>query len=72
MHHKYEKYAHKKISYDGFHKLLYLSPQAFQNRFKNFRNIIDISKPFFILRFSSLAAHHDVGEGGIENETARP
>ena len=31
---------------------------------------IDVDKPYFLIRFSSLNAHHDVGIKGINTEIA--
>ncbi len=68
---KLEKYTHKKIEYGGFHKLLYLSPTEFQNRFKSIEKFIDVDQPYFLLRFSGLSAHHDDGIDGINDRTAK-
>lgn len=60
----------KAIKYHGFQKLAYLHPK----RFTPDRNIadkyVDISKPYFLLRFAKLNAHHDEGIRGIDTENA--
>jgi predicted glycosyltransferase len=61
------KWNGKTIRYEGYHELAYLHPRWF---------IPDISrllphnlgkKRFFVVRFSSLAAHHDIGKKGISD-----
>jgi predicted glycosyltransferase len=62
----------KSIKYPGYQKLAYLHP----NYFTPSRQIvegygIDLSKPYFILRFASLNAHHDDGVQGINTTVAQ-
>lgn len=66
------KIEHKAVHYPGFQKLAYLHP----NHFTPSREIveqygIETSKPYFILRFAQLTAHHDVGIQGINTEVAQ-
>ncbi len=61
----------KSTKYNSNQELAYLHP----NHFTSLREIvesygIDTSKPYFILRFASLNAHHDGGIQGINNERA--
>lgn len=64
------KFIKKSCKYLGYHELAYLHP----NHFKPDRNVVDQyirnSKPFVILRFSNLKAHHDTGVKGIDKEIA--
>ncbi|QLG64329.1 DUF354 domain-containing protein [Halorarum salinum] len=58
--------------YDGFHELAYLHP----DRFEPDRGILEASgvdpdARYFVLRFVSWEAHHDVGEGGLSLEAKR-
>lgn len=50
----------KSIKYAGFHKLAYLHP----NQFTPEKSVVDryfaSDKPYFILRFAQLKAHHDI------------
>lgn len=50
----------KTVKYNGFHKLAYLHP----NQFTPDRSVVDryfpSDKPYFILRFAKLKAHHDI------------
>ena len=64
-----EKYT---VRYPSYHELAYLHP----NHFTADKAIvegygIDTSKPYFILRFASLNAHHDDGIKGINTEVAQ-
>ncbi len=62
----------KTIFYPGFQKLAYLHPNYFQaDKEVVLRNGICVGKPFFILRFASLNAHHDNGISGINTEIAQ-
>ncbi len=65
------KWNSKSIKYLGYQELAYLHP----NNFTPLRNVvekynIDTTRPYFILRFASLTAHHDGGINGINNEIA--
>ena len=62
----------KTSHYPGYHELAYLHP----NHFTPSREVvegygIDVDKPYFILRFASLNAHHDTGIKGINTEVAQ-
>ena len=61
----------KMIKYDGFQKLAYLHP----NRFTPMRTIVEPhlrnpQRPYVLMRFARLKAHHDEGIGGIDNSLA--
>lgn len=65
---KMEKHT---VHYPSYHELAYLHP----NHFTPSREIvekygIDISKPYFVMRFASLNAHHDKGIKGINRDIA--
>lgn len=62
----------KTSHYPGYHELAYLHP----NHFTPSREVvtgygIDVKKPYFVLRFASLNAHHDSGIKGINTEVAQ-
>lgn len=62
----------KTVHYPGFQKLAYLHPK----RFTADKNVsekygIDTNKPFFLIRFAKLNAHHDNGVSGISTEVAQ-
>lgn len=62
----------KTAHYPGYHELAYLHP----NHFTPSREVvegygIDVDKPYFVLRFASLNAHHDNGIKGINTEVAQ-
>lgn len=65
------KWENKKISYPSYHELGYLHP----NQFTPDRTVvekygIDACKPYFVIRFAKLTAHHDVGIHGMNEEIA--
>ena len=60
------------VRYPSYHELAYLHP----NHFTPDASVvevygIDTSKPYFIMRFASLKAHHDDGIKGINTEVAQ-
>ena len=66
------KWNKKSTKYPSYHELAYLHP----NHFTADKSIvegygIDTEKPYFILRFSSLNAHHDNGIQGIDTAIAQ-
>ena len=65
------KWEAKKYSYPSYHELGYLHP----NQFKPSREVverygIDVDKPYILVRFAQLTAHHDVGIHGINTQIA--
>lgn len=60
----------KAIKYYGFQKLAYLHPNRFTPNKEVVDRYVDASKPYFLLRFAKLNAHHDDGIRGINTETA--
>jgi len=65
-------YGKKQVYYDGYHELAYLHP----NYFKPDKSIIDElgvneGEKYFILRFVSWDASHDIGQGGLKLEQKR-
>ena len=62
----------KKTShYPGYHELAYLHPNHFTADASVVKGYgIDVDSPYFIMRFSSLNAHHDAGIRGINTEIA--
>lgn len=65
------KWENKSIKYNGYHELAYLHPKNFQPDINICKKYIDISKDFFVLRFSGLDAHHDKGISGITDSKAK-
>lgn len=66
------KWDSKMTKYRGFQKLAYLHP----NQFSPSREVVAPSlrhqdRPYALLRFSQLKAHHDEGVGGISNQVAK-
>ena len=60
----------KSVKYNSYHELAYLHPDHFEPDKKIATNYVDINKPYFILRFAKLLAHHDDGISGINNGIA--
>lgn len=60
------------IHYPSYHELAYLHPNHFTPSREVVDNYgIDTAKPYFILRFASLNAHHDDGICGINTQIAQ-
>ncbi|MBR5854698.1 MAG: hypothetical protein IKY87_03330 [Paludibacteraceae bacterium] len=60
------------MHYPSYHELAYLHPNHFTPNRQIVENYgIDTSKPYFIMRFASLNAHHDDGIRGINTEIAQ-
>lgn len=60
------------VHYPSYHELAYLHPNHFiPNKSIVEGYSIDTTKPYFILRFASLNAHHDDGIKGINTEIAQ-
>lgn len=64
------KFNKKTCSYAGYHELAYLHPNHFTPDKKLVDYYIQTEKPFVLLRFSNLKAHHDSGIRGIDKEIA--
>jgi len=63
---KYENYGKKHILYPGYHELAYLHPDHFTPDISVPRSIgLETDKPYFILRFVALRAHHDADARGM-------
>lgn len=66
------KWNYKKIGYPGYQKLTYLHPNIFTPNPAIVKDYgIDADKPYFIIRFAKLSAHHDVGVHGFTKEIAQ-
>lgn len=65
------KWEYKKIGYHSYHELAYLHPKVFTpDQSILVKYGISVNRPFFLVRFAQLTAHHDSGIHGIEKETA--
>ena len=65
------KWDKKSSKYSSYHELAYLHPNHFTPDEKVVKGYdIDVAKPYFIVRFAQLNAHHDSGIKGINNEIA--
>lgn len=66
-----EKWEQKSIKYAGFQKLAYLHPNQFTPDISIVKKYFPTDKPFFLLRFAKLNAHHDDGVNGISTKVAQ-
>jgi predicted glycosyltransferase len=58
--------------YDGLHELAYLHPDRFDPDPDRLRSHgVPVEDPYYVLRFVSWSAHHDVGESGFSREGKR-
>jgi len=64
------KWKKKSIKYEGLHELAYLHPNNFSPDKDIVNKYFNADKPYFILRFAKLTAHHDVGVKGISDNLA--
>jgi len=65
------KWEHKTLHYPGYHELAYLHPRHFTPDPAILSGHFSLERPFFILRFAQLSAHHDRGKTGITAPLAR-
>ena len=65
------KYEHKSVKYPSFHELAYLHPNHFTPNKLIVEKYFTTNRPYFILRFAKLNAHHDDGVQGINTEVAQ-
>lgn len=68
----FQRFIDKNINYKGYHELAYLHP----NRFLPDETVLKeagivVGEKYFILRFNSFKAHHDIGIQGISIENKR-
>ena len=62
----------KSVHFPSYFKTAYLRPGYFRASREVVAGYgIDVDKPYFLIRFSSLNAHHDVGIKGINTEIAQ-
>ena len=64
------KWNDKAVKYPGYQELGYLHPDNFTPDKEVVRKYFNPDKPYFVMRFSGLNAHHDVGIRGINNDIA--
>lgn len=69
----YRKRARKNVVYySSYHELAYLHPNQFKPDTAVASKIgVNHNESYFLLRFNSFNAHHDMGEGGLSIETKR-
>jgi len=67
---RYGEYEDKKVGYKGYQELAYLHPEVFTPNRDVVSKFHSSDEPYFILRFASLDAHHDVGRKGLDDKLA--
>ena len=65
------KYEKKSVKYNSYHELAYLHPNHFQADKDIVEKYFSTKKPYVIIRFAKLNAHHDKGIQGINSEIAQ-
>lgn len=65
------KWDDKAVKYESYQELAYLHPNHFTPDSKVVAQYFSYEKPYFIIRFAKLNAHHDSGIQGINTEIAR-
>ena len=61
----------KSVKYNSYHELAYLHPNHFTPDKSVVEKYFSAEKPYFIIRFAKLNAHHDTGIQGINVEIAQ-
>lgn len=64
------KWDSKSTKYNSYHELAYLHPNNFTPDKKIVEQYFSADKPYFIIRFAKLTAHHDHGIKGINAQIA--
>ena len=64
------KWDSKSTKYNSYHELAYLHPNNFTPDKKIVEQYFSADKPYFIIRFAKLTAHHDRGIKGINAQIA--
>lgn len=65
------KWRRKTIAYKGYHELAYLHPNRFTPDRRVVREFHQEDRPFFLMRFAKLTAHHDEGRTGLAGDVVR-
>ncbi len=61
-------WSFKKISYNGYHELAYLSPKYFQPDRSRVKCLLSNNEKYFIIRLVKMTSHHDFGKTGMTDE----
>jgi predicted glycosyltransferase len=64
------KWEKKSVKYRSYHELAYLHPDHFTPSKIVVNKYLDSSRPYFLIRFAELTAHHDKGIRGISDNLA--
>src|SRR5690606_33328706 len=64
------QWEHKTVHYEGYHELAYLHPHNFKPDIRIAQKYVITGRPYFILRFAKLNAHHDKDIRGLDDKVA--
>ena len=64
------KWNSKATKYESYQELAYLHPNHFSPNKKVVEKYFSLDKPYFIIRFAKLTAHHDTGIQGLNTTIA--
>lgn len=64
------QWEHKTIFHESYHELAYLHPNNFVTNIDIANKYVSLDKPYFIIRFAKLGAHHDEGIKGLSDKIA--
>lgn len=64
------KWEYKSVKHNSYHELAYLHPDNFSPDIHVVSKYLNLERPFVLLRFASLGAHHDFGKNGIDDNLA--
>ena len=64
------KWNDKSLKYPGYHELAYLHPEHFTPSREVVESYFSMDRPYVIMRFARLTAHHDSGISGINKDIA--
>jgi len=64
------KWEYKSVKYEGYNELAYLHPENFTPSGEIVRKYLPMDRPYYLMRFAKLNAHHDKGIRGISDELA--
>ncbi|MBN1472262.1 MAG: DUF354 domain-containing protein [Syntrophaceae bacterium] len=68
----FKKYKNKNIGYPGYHELAYLHPKRFTPDEEVLHEAgVNPGEKYFVMRFNSFIAHHDIGAQGLSLENKR-
>ncbi len=65
------RWEKKTVHHHSYHELAYLHPNHFEPQKEVLQAQVSLNRPYFLIRFAKLSAHHDVGKKGLTTEVAK-